>query len=221
MIDWGLRADTHYYYAVTAVDRRRNESEPVFVEVQTPPAEVPMVELELAFADADLNGSFEISKAGGLRGKAFVVPENPENEVSWEIEVPVEGTYYFWLRYLQRGSGGRGDEVSQNVRVSLNGEPITTVGGGATELHASDEMIREGQPLADHLWTWAWPGSYNLEGVFLPEGRHTLTLDDFSYIKHLLQGRSPDEVIDEVRYDVLLITNEPSFYPRDGRLRPR
>jgi hypothetical protein len=82
-------------------------------------------------------------------------------------------------------------------------------------------MIKEGHPLADHLWTWAWPGSYNLEGVHLPGGRHTLTLEDFSYTKHLLQGRSPQEVVDEVRYDVLLITNEPSFYPQDGRLRPR
>lgn len=221
MIDWGLRSDTEYHYAVTAVDRRRNESEPVFARVATPERNTPRTDLELAFADAELEGPFERGDAGGLRGEVYIVPKDSENRVSWQIDVPSEGTYYFWLRYLQRGSGGRGDEVSQNVRVSLNGEPITSVGGGATDLHVPDEMIREDHPLAEHLWTWSWPGEYNLEGVYLPEGQHTLTLDDFSYSKHLLQGRSPDRVIDEIRYDVLLITNEPSFYPRDGRLRAR
>jgi hypothetical protein len=206
MIDWGLRAGTRYYYAVTAVDRRRNESEPVFVEAETPPSGTPAVELELAFADAQLDGPFEVSEAGGLRGDAYVVPEDPENRVSWEIEIPEEGTYYFWLRHLHRGPGSWNLTTNQNIPVTLNGETVTTIGGGATDLNVPDDLIEEGHPLADHLWTWAWPGSYNLEGVHLPEGRHTLSLEDLHR---------------EIRYDVLMITNEPSYYPRDGRLRQR
>jgi len=67
-----------------------------------------------------------------------------------------------------------------------------------------DSLIAKDHPLAPRLWTWAWPGNYNLEGVELPAGSHTLTLDN-------LNG--------EIRYDVLVITDEPSFCPEDGRLR--
>ena len=40
--------------------------------------------------------------------------------------------------------------------------------------------------------------------IRLPAGRHEVTVTQFT---------------PEVRYDVLLITNEPSFLPPDGRLR--
>ncbi len=205
LIDWGLKAGAEYHYAVTAVDRRGNESEPVFAQASTPPRETEPVEIELAFADADLEGDFERSEAGGLRGPAYIVPEAPDsNRAEWTIDVPHEGTYYFWLRYLQRGDGGRGDTVGQQIQASLNGEPLTVLGGGATDLHAPDDLIAEDHPLAPRLWTWGWPGEYNLEGVELPAGQHTLTLED-------LHG--------EIRYDVLIITGEPSFQPGDGRLR--
>lgn len=206
-IDWGLRAQTRYHYAVTAVDRRRNESEPVFAEARTPPRQVARVDRELAFAEGELEGKFTHGQAGGLRGPGYVLPEDPQaNRVSWQVEIPESAEYYLWLRYLQRGDGSRGDTVDQRVRVQLNGEPLTTLGGGQTDLHAPDDLIEPDHPLSNHLWTWAWPGGHNLEGVRLPEGRHALS------VEHLHE---------EIRYDVLLLTNEPSFQPADGRLRQR
>ena len=204
-IDWGLRAGTTYHYAVTAVDRGGNESAPVFTSQATPARQTAPVMLELAFADSERTGDFEVSEAGGLRGSTYIVPESPEtNQVAWTIDVPHTGKYYFWLRYLHRGSGRRGDATSQTIRASLNGERIATLGGGSTELHVPDSLIAKDHPLAPRLWTWAWPGDYNLEAVELPAGTHTLTLDN-------LNG--------QIRYDVLVITDEPSFCPDDGRLR--
>ncbi|MFW6170282.1 MAG: hypothetical protein ACODAD_07320 [Planctomycetota bacterium] len=206
-IDWGLRAGTQYHYAVTAVDRRGNESKPLFAAAATPPRETEPVVIELAFAEGDQEGDFEVSDAGGLRGSAYVVPQSPEtNRVAWAVEVPHDGTYYFWLRYLHRGSGNRGDETYQKIRVSLNGDSVTTLGGGRTDLHVPDELIAPDHPLAPRLWTWAWPGQYNLQGVELPAGQHALSLDNLN---------------EEIRYDTLLITDEPSFRPEDGRLRQR
>ncbi|MFP4190691.1 MAG: hypothetical protein ACLFU6_01340 [Candidatus Hydrogenedentota bacterium] len=40
----------------------------------------------------------------------------------------------------------------------------------------------------------------------LPAGEHTLAVENLN---------------EEIRYDVLLITDEPSFQPEDGRLRQR
>ncbi|MFO7774390.1 MAG: fibronectin type III domain-containing protein, partial [Candidatus Hydrogenedentota bacterium] len=206
-IDWGLRAGTEYHYAVTAVDRRGNESEAVFAQASTPAREAEPVTFELPFAEGDREGDFEESGAGGLRGPAYLAPASPDmNRVEWDIEVPHAGEYYFWLRHLQRGSGGRGDNVWENVQVSLNGESLTTVGGGSTDLHVPDDLIEEDHPLAPRLWTWVWPGNYNLEGVELPAGKHTLAVENLN---------------EEIRYDVLLITDEPSFQPEDGRLRQR
>lgn len=218
MIDWGLRADTQYYYAITSVDRQRNESNPAFGEIKTPSAEIPPVEMELAFAEAELNGPFLRSSAGGLRSEEYVVPEDPENTVSWEIDVPADGDYYFWLRHLQRSDGARGNSSNQNISVLLNGEQITTLGGGLTDIHAPDGLIEEGHPLAPYLWTWAWPGVTNLEGVHLPAGQHTLTLENLAGDVRTLMHET---FSGEVRYDVLLLTNEPSYYPEDGRIRQR
>ena len=205
LIDWGLRADTRYYYAVTVVDRRGNESSPAFTQATTPARETPEHMIELAFADGELEGSFEQANAGGLRGSAFVVPREPDNNrVAWEIDVPEAGNYYYWLRYLPRNDG-----VRQEVRAYLNGDLVTVLGArgtgraGDTDFHLPDEMIEEGQPLADRAWTWMNQGrSENIEAIHLPEGRHTLTLDN-------LRG--------EIRYDILLLTNEPSFTIPDGR----
>jgi len=60
--------------------------------------------------------------------------------------------------------------------------------------------------LADRLWTWAWPGAADLAAVELPAGRHTLTLSNLA---------------PNVRYDALIITDEPAWQPPDGRLRQR
>ena len=103
----------------------------------------------LTFAEAALTGPFERTAAAGTRGTAYVVPEDPENNrVEWEIHVPRQGVFYLWLRYLHRGSGGRGGEVRQEVGVRLDGEPIATLGGGLTDLHVPDEHISPTCPLA-------------------------------------------------------------------------
>ncbi len=204
--DWGLRAGERYHYAVTAVDRRGNESEPRFAEASTPIREQEEVRLELAFAEAQRQGEFKESKAGGLRSSAYLVPQQPSsNRVSWTIDLPHDGEYFLWLRYLHGGSGMRGGETDHDVRVHLNGTQLATL-GGRTELNVPDTLIRPNHPLAGQFWTWAVPGEINLEAVHLPAGRHTLELDNLN---------------DEIRYDVLLITDEPSFRPEDGRLRQR
>ncbi len=209
-IDWGLRAGERYHYAVTAVDRRRNESEPLFVEASTPPREFPEVKIELAFADADIDidkghrvkkGKFERSVAGGLRGSAFLVPLEKPNQVEWELDVLQEGTYYFWLRYLVRGVGSRGNQIRQDIEVYLDGERLGTLAGSLTDLNVPDELIAENHPMAGRVWTWARP---DLRGLHLPFGRHTLRLLNLH----------PD-----VRYDTLVITDEPAYRPDDGRMQ--
>lgn len=204
-IDWGLKAGTRYHYAVTAVNRRGRESTLAIAQAATPEAERPPVEIELAFAEAELTGAFERSEAAGTRAVRYVVPEDSSaNRVTWRIDVPHDGEYYFWLRFLQRGSGGRGGVARQEIRALLDGEPLTTLGGGQTDLHVPDALIAPEHPMAPEFWTWAWPGTDNLHAVALPAGSHTLTLRNLA---------------PSVRYDVLVITNEPSFVPRDGRLR--
>lgn len=206
-IDWGLRAGTVYQYAVTAVDRRGNASRPAIVQMATPSAPEPAM-LSLAFAEAEAAGDFERKEGAATYGEVYLVPREPEaNTVSWRIEVPREGTYYFWLRYLHRGDGNRGGEARQNIRVRLNDETLPrTLGGGGTELHVPDGFLVPDHPLAARLWTWAWPGVANLEGMHLPAGTHTLTLD---------------RLTPNIRYDALVLTDEPSWVPPDGRLRQR
>ena len=173
----------------------------------TPPRDVPPAWIELHFAAAETVGPFERSTAAGTRGAAYLVPEDVEtNGVSWEIDVPHAGRYYLWLRYLHRGSGERGGEVSQSVRVAIDGRRVTTLGGGGTDLHVPDRLIAPNSRLADRLWTWAWPGTADLEAVELPAGRQTLTLSNLA---------------PSVRYDVLVVTDEPTWQPPDGRLRQR
>ena len=208
LIDWGLQAGAEYHYAVTAVDRQGNESalSPV-VGVGTPPRYAPPAVIELHFAEAELEGPFERSTGAGTRGEAYLVAEETEgNRVSWEIDVPRAGKYYFWLRYLHRGSGGRGGEVRQHVRAALNGRGVATLGGGSTDLHVPDRLIAPESRLAERLWTWAWPGVADLEAVELPDGRHTLTLSNLT---------------PNIRYDALILTDEPAWQPPDGRLRQR
>ena len=167
----------------------------------------PPVEIQLAFAEAELSGPFERKEAGGLRGPAFVVAETPKNNtVTWRVRIPRQGDYYLWLRHLLRGKGGRGPDVHQSVRVRANGEVVATLGGGRTDLNVRDSLLAEGHPMASQVWTWAWPGTADLERTRLPAGNVEVVLDQ------LAPG---------VRYDVLLITDEPSFYPRDGRVRQR
>lgn len=221
VIDWGLKAGQLYRYAVTAVDRRGNESEPVFTEAATPARATEPVEIELAFADAKTTGKFKKAQAGGLRGKQFLLPEQSENRVEWDINIPHEGEYFLWLRYLPRGDGRRGNLPEQNIQVLLDGAPLMRLGGGTQpdgrpivvagsgpDLLVSDSLVAQGHPLAPHVWTWDRPASTihadNPEPVRLPAGRHKLSLTGLS---------------ESIRYDVLLLTDEPSFKPGDGRLR--
>lgn len=206
MFDWGLQAGTTYHYAVTAVDRRGNESPLATAQAATPAGE-PAVTIALTFDEADREGPFEESEAGATRGEFYVVPEDPgNNAASWQINLPRAGDYCLWLRYLHRGSGGRGDEARQNVAVLLDGKQVTSLGGGLTDLHVPDSLIAKDHPLAPQLWTWAWPGNEDLTRVPLPAGAHTLRL----------KSLAPN-----VRYDALVITSEPSWQPEDGRLRQR
>lgn len=154
-----------------------------------------------------MTGPFEQSEAGGLRATRYVVPKDPTgNRATWRIEVPREDTYYLWLRHLLRGKGGRGGGVRQHVRVLANGKAVATLGGGHTDLNIPDSLLGKDGPQAPQLWTWAWPGKANLDRIRLPAGQVELTLEDLA---------------PAVRYDVLFITDEPSFVPRDGRLRQR
>ncbi|MDZ7620051.1 MAG: hypothetical protein U1E05_23870, partial [Patescibacteria group bacterium] len=175
------------------------------VRVVTPPRDTPAAMIELHFADAKVDGPFERSTGEATRGATYLVPEDvAANRVSWQIDVPHDGRYYFWLRYLHRGSGDRGDGVQQAVRATLDGRRVAILGGGLTDLHVPDKLIAPGSRLAERLWTWAWPGVVNLESVELPAGRHTLTLTNLG---------------PNVRYDALVITDEPTWQPPDGRLR--
>ena len=207
LIDWGLQAGTRYHYAVTAVNRRGIESDPVRAEAATPPRAAAPVEIELAFDEAELTGPFERATAGGLRADRYVVAEDREkNRVKWQVTVPREGAYYLWLRHLRRGTGRRGDDVSQRVRVRANGAYVATLGGGSTDLNVPDALIAEDHPAAEQFWTWAWPGVADLERTTFPAGEVELVLENLA---------------PEVRYDLLLITDEPSLVPQDGRLRQR
>ena len=208
-IDWGLRAATACHYTVTAVDRRGNES-PVCAGVQaaTPPRPYPPQQFELRFDQAKLAGAFGRAKAKGTRGAEYVMipakataAEVAGAKVTWEVELKHAGQYYLWLRYLPKGAASaRGAAVDQSVKVRLDGKHVATVGGGLTDLSVAENGIRP------EFWTWARPVGTDLIGAKLPAGRHTLTLEGLTKA---------------IRYDVLFITDEPSFAPADGRLRQR
>jgi hypothetical protein len=208
-IDWGLRPGTLYHYAVTAVDRRGNESAlSGQVQTQTPPAASPRHDIELLFEQAKLEGPFESGEGPGTHGKRYaILPETiPADEAAratatWTINVPDAGTHYLWLRYLPRGAASsREAAVVQDIRVLLDGRRIASVGGGETDLSTPDSNLRP------EFWTWARPVRVDLVGVDLPAGEQELRLENLTA---------------SVRYDSLLLTNEPSFLPPDGRLRQR
>ncbi len=208
-IDWGLRAGTDYHYAVTAVDRRGNEGPLSPVAQVTTPARVREgYERELAFSEATLKGPFERAVATGTHGAEFVLLPGKAGEdaakqatVAWQIDVPRESDYYAWLRYLPRGmASSRSAAVEQNLTVSVDGNAVGTVGGGLTDLSVTDSYVRP------EFWTWARPVATDLTAIKLPAGTHTLTLSNIT----------PD-----IRYDTLLVTDEPAFLPPDGRVRQR
>jgi len=122
-------------------------------------------------------------------------------KATWNLNLKHAGRYYLWLRYLPKGSASaRKAAVKQNVTVWLDGKHVTTVGGGLTDLSVAESNVRP------EFWTWARPVGTDLIGVKLPAGRHTLTLGNLTKA---------------IRYDVLFLTDEPSFVPADGRLRQR
>ena len=206
-IDWGLRAATTYHYAVTAVDRRGNES-PLGAPVQdrTPADEQPTFSVELAFDKARLEGPLKTAQAQGTHADAYVIlPRQPGDaaatgRASWSVEIPHEGDYYLWLRYLPRGNASvRAAAVRQDLRVLLDGERVGAIGGD-TDLSVVEGSIRP------EFWTWHRPVGVDLTAARLPRGKHTLTIENLTA---------------EVRYDVLLITADPAFGPPDGRIRQR
>lgn len=213
-VDWGLRPGATYHYAVTAVDRRGNES-PVqgTVPAATAARERPERRIVLKFDEAVLAGDCEKGEAAGTRAASFIlwpyrgrrddnqVPQIEDSKAAWTIEVEQPGKYYFWLRTLPRGTP-RGDytpEMHQRIRVTLDGRGLCTLGRGQTDIATTDKGLRP------EWWTWTAPvSSGQCIGVELPAGRHTLTLERMS---------------GDIRYDVLLLTDEPSFIPKDGRLK--
>ena len=208
-IDWGLRAATTYRYAVTAVDRRGNEGPlGAVAQAKTPDAPQPRHDIELAFDQATLEGPFERADGPGTRAKQYVIlpaklkPEQVAGATAtWQVEVPNDAKYCFWLRYLPRGAASsRGAAVSQNISVLLDGKTVASIGGGLTDLSVPDSVIRP------EFWTWARPVSTDLIAVELSAGKHELRLEKLTL---------------GIRYDLLLITNEPSFLPTDGRLKQR
>ena len=208
-VDWGLRGGTRYYYAVTAVDRRGNQSGlGAVVDAKTPERSHPVQEVRLHFDQASLRGPFKRATAAGTHAKEYVIiPERTSPaeataaKVNWEINVEHSGKHYFWLRYLPGGeASSRAAAIQQEVRALLDGKPVTTLGGGETDLSIPENAIRP------QFWTWARPVTWDLNAVELPAGKHTLSLEN------LAPG---------VRYDALFITDEPSFLPQDGRLRQR
>ena len=202
-IDWGLQASTTYYYAVTAVDRQRNESAIVTASATTPVGE-PVADIVLTFADGKRDGSFETVNADYTWGDYYVVPETPdENAVEWEIDVPYEGNYVIWIRFLHRGAGSRGGEVRQSIDFQVNGKSMAVL-GGETDLNLPDNMIKNGHPMASRAWTWTRPGEINLKQISLTAGTHTVRLENLSA---------------HVRYDALVLTSEPAWLPREGRFQ--
>ena len=163
--------------------------------------------IELAFAESERSGEFEVSEAGGLLGAAYraqIARDQPgllgtrsasQREILLLAAVPAAGIW----------PAGKRDVAGSAA--TLTGEYLRQRWPeGSTDLHVPDSLIEKEHPLAPRLWTWAWPGTHNLEGVDLAAGNHTLTLENLSV---------------EIRYDVLVITDEPSFRPGDGRLRQR
>jgi hypothetical protein len=194
---------------VTAVDRRGNESAlSGQAEAQTPPAVSPRRDAELLFEQAKLEGPFKFGEGPGTHGKRYVIlpeavapDEAARATATWTVNVPDAGTHYLWLRYLPRGAASlREAAVVQDIRVLLNGQRIASIGGGETDLSTPDSNVRP------EFWTWARPVRVDLVGVDLPAGKHELHLENLTA---------------SVRYDSLLLTNEPSFLPPDGRLRQR
>ena len=187
------------------MDRSGNESRlGTLVQAATPPRPYPPQQFELRFDRAKLQGHFSRAKAQGTRGKEYIIipgktAPKPAAEVAWPIDLKHGGTYYFWLRYLPKGAVGRSAAVKQEIKVCLDGKPVTSVGGGLTCL-----SIPKDDDVRPWFWTWARPVTADLNGVKLPAGRHTLTLQNLNRA---------------IRYDVLFITDEPSFLPKDGRLR--
>lgn len=206
-IDWGLRPGVAYHYLVCAVDRAGNESAPAAARAATPAAPEP-VHILLACGDAERTGPFETAAGEGTLGAVYVVARDPAaSALSWTVEIPRSGEYYLWLRYLHRGSGDRGGEVQQALRVRVDDQAVCTdLGGGLTDLSIPDRFLAPGNPLAPRLWTWARPGGVDLQRTVLPAGRHRLVLDRLTA---------------EIRYDALAITDDPAWVPSDGRLRQR
>ena len=203
-IDWGLLADTTYYYAVTAVDRQRNESIHSTATATTPVGE-PTTHLVLTFAEAQREGNFEELTADVTLGSFYVVPEDTEtNVVEWEIDVPHDGEFAIWLRYLPRGDGWRGSESHQSIDFIVNEEKMAVIDGGRTDLNSPDYLITNGHPMASRMWTWVSYGLSNLERVNLAKGSQTIRLENLN---------------DNIRYDALVLTSEPAWKPLDGRLK--
>jgi len=207
--DWGLRAGTAYSYEVAAVDRRGNESAMApIVQASVPPRAYPAQEFELRFDRARLQGKMSLAKAPGTRGEQYVmIPEKaaPKEAAAaraeWDIEIKHGGRYYFWLRFLPKGAAShRGAAVQQNVKVLLDGRHVTTLASGLTDLSVPDSGVRP------ELWTWSRPVATDLTAVELPAGPHRLAVEGLTKA---------------IRYDLLFITDEPSFVPSDGRLRQR
>ena len=207
LIDWGLRPDAAYHYAITAVDRRGNESTlSTVVSARTAPRPHPVQHHALTADQARRGGPIQTAQGTGTLGNAFaILPETAsaadaaDASLSWEVTIDHDAAFYLWLRYLPRGqASARNAALKQAVQLLVDGQPVALVAAGATDLSAPDSNLRP------EFWTWSPPLTDDLVPTALPAGRHTLTL----------QNLTPG-----IRYDALILTDEPSFQPDNGRLR--
>ena len=148
-IDWGLRAGTTYHYAVTAVDRRGNESAISNVVTAAIPARShPVQAWELRFDQATLAGPFSRAKAKGTHAAEYVIlpGDTPKSEAlaaSWQIDVKHASRFYLWLRYLPRGQTRRASAVRPEMTAMLDGRvAMPCVGGYRTDLSVENKDIR-------------------------------------------------------------------------------
>jgi|GEM_PF-3183997 len=109
-LDWGLKPDTKYYYKVTAIDKRGNESEPVLLEAKTLPLKIFKTEIPAEKAVL----APELRKGKSLEVSYVEFPLSTSTSFStskpsltFEFEVPEEGRYYFWGEFSPRNTGGR------------------------------------------------------------------------------------------------------------------
>jgi len=113
-IDWGLKQDTGYYYKVTAVDRRGNESAPSpQLAVRTRPVRVVLLRKQVGQSPAtpvDMKSvrrmnAEDLKQMGAAANRAHRLPTDGPLSVSFDV--PADGEYVMWVKLTPRGATRR------------------------------------------------------------------------------------------------------------------